>query len=301
MYDFYNVKLRLTRPMLGTCSEASIWEAHVLKRAQKEIKRANTLEKKLLKSSDKWIGESISENKEFQEMLGIFRTYKQLLGEPIDGGGMPETVEEVLEQSIPLKAKLEERIAASQAVSASVFMRNPEGKPGISTHMILGNLKANMRVLVNNGDKSMIKSKVGVGETFSLDVKPVEAFITASKDIMRASSSEEVKTLPVHGGGRNTLDDNGRVLLERAVLMDRMGKKETAIKMSEQLPVGTEFSFHLRVRSLSPINETNLRSLFDLGKSQGLGEWRGSGGMGSFIYQLERDDNYTDDLPEGWS
>lgn len=298
-YDYYRVDFKLKTPMLGTATRASIYYEHVLEKAKKEIAKANKLKKelnKVTKSSEKYVGDSISESKELTELQSVIRTYCQLVGRVLD---MPDNLDELLSLATTLESEYDEKIKERDTVDATVFLRDSYGHPIISTHMILGNLKENCRVMVNGGDKSIIKSKVAVGETFALDVKAVEDYMTPSNDIIKVEPGQEPP--PAFGKGKNIVDLEGRVLLERPIRFERMGKTETAIAASEQLPEGTEFGCHLRVRKGSPITEEALNFLLRFGRNNGFGSWRGSGNMGSYFFKLEKLDDFKDEAPEGWS
>lgn len=297
-FKYYEIKFKLLTPMLGTATETSIYQEHVLEKAKKEIAKANKLGQRINKALDKYKGDDISKNKEVSELQSVMRVYLQLLGKPLE---VPKDVEKLLELNQELEEEFNEQLKSKNQVKATVFLRDKDGLPIISTHMILGNLKENLRILVNNGDKSILKSKVSVGETMALDIKPVDHYMKPSADILRAKTKTEVEALPISGKGKNILDPNGRVLLERPIRFDRMGKVETAISLSEQLPSGTTFETTLRVRRESPIDEKALRNLFDFGKSNGLGAWRGSGNMGSYVFKLKELPDYTENFEDGWN
>lgn len=292
-YDYYKVSFKLVTPMLGTATEGSVYAEHVIEKAKKEIEKANRIQKKISKNSDKYVGSEITKEKEIMELQGALRALSQAVGKPIDK--MPETPEAILELSLALETIFQEQIKNLDSVKATMFLRNEYGHPMIASHMIVGNLKENLRIMVNNGDKSILTSKVSVGETMALDVKPIEPFMMPDKDILRAENEDQV---PVSHKGKNVLDSRGRVLLERPISFDQMGKRTTAIQLSEQLPEGTKFSATLRVRAGSPITEGNLRKLLDFGKNNGLGAWRGSGNMGSYKYKLEKLEGYVEETQD---
>ena len=156
----------------------------------------------------------------------------------------------------------------------------------ISTHMFLGNFKENLRIIVNNSPKEssdkILPSKVAVSETMALDVKPVEKFVSPNCDIKRN-------------------EDGTPFLLERPISFDQMGKKVTAIALSEVVPEGAEYKVHLRVRTHSPITEDVLKKLLDLGKNNGIGQWRGSGSKGQYVYRLKKVDYNPTEVPAGWN
>jgi len=285
-FKYYKVTYKLLTEMLGTCSEASIWNVHVIKKAMKQIKKANQLTGKLNKIAEQFIGDEISPEKHIAELQGIINAFSELIGEHVKD--MPNDVAKLLGLAEEIENKYREILKSGEESPATVFMREPDGNGGtrvkIGSHMALGNLKKNASVMVNNGDKSILNTKVSVGEVFALDVKPIDQFMYPDQDIIR--------------------DENGkRVLCERPVRFNRMGKDETAISQSEQLPIGTEFGCILRVRAESPITKDALIKLLTMGRSNGLGAWRSSGGKGQYCFKLEELEDFTEDgvvIPEGF-
>ena len=272
-FTYYKLNLKLLTEQLGTCTEVSIYEKHVQEKAKKEIADANRLAKKL----SKYKGVEFSDEKQAEELKGILRSYMQRSGVLHE---LPNTIPELVELAALIKEEFESSMDEGGS-APTVFMRDKDGFPMISTHMILGNLKENLKIMTNNGDKSIAKSKVSVGEMGALDIKVVEDFIIPSMDIIR--------------------NDEGKPqLLERPIKFERMGKVETAICRSEYLPIGTEYECTLRIRTGSPMNNLEtLKTLFDLGLNNGLGQWRGSGKKGSYTYKVEPI-TYKEKLPEGW-
>lgn len=297
-YNYYELQIKLLRPMLGTCTATSIYAEHVLEKAKKEIKKVNSLLKKVAKSMEKYVGSDISEHKEIQELKGIMRTFQELTGEKEE---LPDSLKDILDMAKSLEERWNEMATNSESRKATVFMRSKDGQPMISSHMILGNIKENVKIAVNNGDK-LLNSKKAVSETLALDVKPVEEFLIASKDIYRAVQKPDgTFVLPEDAcKERDVIVEDGRILCERPIKFDRMGKIETAIASSEQLPKGTEFKTVLRIRAGSPFDSIDfLKKIFDLGKNDGLGAWRGSGNYGSYVYKLQALPEYKEDF-EGW-
>lgn len=292
MSNFVYVKLdvKLMVEQLGTATAASIYAVHVLKKAQKMIKKANKLSGKVSKAFQKYQGtDPISELKEVKELQGIIRSYQEALGKKDE---LPNDVEELLAYSKVCEEEYDALVAEGEEQKATIFLKDKDGWPMISTHMFLGNLKENLKIIVNNDtgpkENKLVKSKVAVQEMLALDVKPVEYFVRPSHDIMRA--------------------ENGKPLIcERPIKFERMGKTETAIALSEQLPAKTEYSVHLRIRKGCPAAADDfamLRLLLDMGKNNGLGQWRGSGSRGQFRYKLTEVKEKT--LPkdpdfDGWS
>lgn len=287
-FTYFKLKLRLINEQLGTCTEASIYAKHVQQKAKREITIANRLATKLSKNLQKYKGVEFKDEKAVQELHGILRSYMERTGAKHE---LPDDAEELVAVAAEIKAEWEEMMAEEGGSPPTVFMRDEEGHAMISTHMVLGNLKENLRIMTNNGDKCIAASKVSVGEMGTLDIKPVESFMRPSIDLKRKP-------------------DGTPFLLERPIRFDRGGKTETAICRSEVIPEGAEYECTLRVRTDSPlcrmapgkdVPEALVR-LFDLGKNNGLGQWRGSGNKGSYAFKLERVKDYKDPrIPEGWN
>jgi hypothetical protein len=278
-FEYYKLQLKLTSEQLGTCTEASLYEQHILKKSQKMITEAHRLANRAKKAYEKYLGVDLPPQKEIQELQGVMRRYQEVLGKKEE---IPSGAEELFEYIEKLKEEYDEKVALGEELKATCFMRSPSGHSCISTHMLLGNLKANCKTIVNAGDKSNLTSKVSVQEIMSLDVKPVEKFVEPSLDILR-------------------LPDGRPKLCERSVRFDHMGKQVVALIQSEIIPEGAEYTMHLRVRKNSPMTEAFLWKLLDLGKNTGLGQWRGSGSKGQFVFRLEKLTDYKENIPEGWN
>lgn len=264
--------------MLGTATEVSIYNEHILQRAKKEIKKANKLGEKVTKVLAKYQGPDISEAKEIAELKGVLRAYQELTGNKED---IPDNVEAILAMAKECEEEFNEIVKAGEARKATVFLKDEKGWPIISTHMIIGNCKENLKIIVNNGDKTKIKYKTVIGEVMALDIKPIDEFMIPSKDILKNEKGE-------------------RVLDERSIRFNRMGKEETAIALSEQIPEGATFGTTLRIRKNSPIDKELLEQLFDMGKNNGLGCWRGSGNRGAYLYKLEYLPEFKEVFEDGW-
>jgi hypothetical protein len=289
MFRYVRVQYKLLTEQLGTCTEASIYHEHVLKKAQKEIKKANRLSKKVTKAYEKFAGsDEILEIKEIAELKGIIRSYQECLGKK---DKLPDDVEELLAYSKECEEEFDSMVSEGQAQKATIFMKDEKGWPMVSTHMFLGNLKENAKIIANNDtsakENKIFKSKVSVQEMLSLDIKPVSPFVKPSCDIIRK-------------------EDGSPDILERPIRFDRMGRTETAIALSEQLPAGTEYSVDFRIRANSPFAERNFQKMKDLlncGKNLGIGQWRGSGGKGAFMFKFEEIKESDISMPkeyEGW-
>lgn len=304
-YDYYKVNFKLIREMLGTLSEASIMHEHVTKTAMKAIKKANKEGAKLTKSIEKYYGSEISDEKLVAEIKGTIATFSELTGTVIDD--LPNDPEDLLDVARTLEEKYHAIVKNKGLQKATVFMRRnkPDYKYGtwpiISTHMVVGNLKAIATTITNTStlkkDQKLFQSKVAVKEALALDIKPIEYFMDSSHDIRRwGDKSPDMVDMP-EGATDAREPDSDRMLMERPIRFERMGKEETAISLSERLPINTTFSCTLRVRKNSVLTYNVLMELFDYGKNLGFGKWRGSGNMGAYKFKLEKlpDFNETDD------
>jgi LEA14-like dessication related protein len=270
LFVFKKVRYKFLTNLLGTCTEAELYNEHVLKKAQKEIAKANKLQGKMIKSLEKYKDVEISADKEASELKAILRAYQEKVGKR---DPLPDNVTDLLSYAKEINEEYEALMSKGEEQKSTVFMRDEDGHAIISTHMIIGNFKENLKSMVNNSEKGSmaVKSKVSAAEIMSTDVKVVEDFTRPSMDILR--------------------HENGKAqILERPIRFERMGKTVTAIALSEQIPAGAEIEFTLRIRKGSPVLDV-LPELLEMGKLNGLGQWRGSGKMGLFVYKIEDCEN----------
>ena len=301
-FDYYKLDILLLRMMFGTCPSASIYNQHVLQKNQDKIKEANKIKSKLTKELSKYAGDEISDSKQFEELKGIVRRYEEITGIKRD---MPNDLEGILAYSLELETKFQKMVDEGEAEKSTCFMRDKDGRIMISTHMILGNLKENARIITSCSKDTAPKVfayKTDIGQSMALDCKPIQQFALASKDILRRTNGQPM-------AGTVVKDEKGQsepLLYERPIrFKDKMGNEVTAIQMSEVLPEGTIFSMNLRLRAGSIVDEAAIQYLLQLGKSNGLGQWRGSGGMGSYAFKLtpisQEEGAKAEGIPEGWS
>ncbi len=285
VWSYYRVRLKLTTPQLGTCTSSSIWRDHVLAKSKKLIAEANQLTKRMKKALEKYEGDAIRQDKEDAEVRALIRTYQEKMNRIEE---VPAEREEMLRYAERLDVEYLAYIESGEEAKSTVFMRDPsDGWPVISSHMIVGNLKENLKIVVNNnvkkrGDVPGLKSKVSVNEMIRLDLRPVEEFIRPSMDVAK--------------------DEHGRPrIMERPIRFeDNFGKTKTAIALSEYLPAGAEYEFHIRVRNDSPWNdEEQLQMFFDYGEGNGLGQNRGSG-YGQYLAKVEKVNYDPSNRPDGW-
>lgn len=266
MFVYKKINYKFLTEVLGTCTEVELYQEHVLKKAQKEIAKANKLQGKIIKSLEKYKGVEITEQKEFEELKAVLRAYQERVGKR---DPLPENIEDLLTYSKEVTEEYEALLAKGETQKSTVFMRDESGHAILSTHMFIGNYKENLKSMINNSEKGSlaIKSKVATGEVMSTDVKVVEDFVRPSMDIARNEKGEPC-------------------IIERPIRFERMGKVMTAIAMSEYIPAGAEVTFTLRIRAGSPFLDL-LPDLLQMGRNNGIGQWRGSGKKGIFMYKME--------------
>jgi hypothetical protein len=266
MFVYKKVRYRFLTEVLATCTEVELYHEHILKKAQKDIALANKLRGKIVKSLEKYKGVEISEQKELDELKAVLRSYQERVGkrDPI-----PDNKADLLIYAKEVNEEYEALVAKGETQKSTVFMRDEDGHAILSTHMIIGNFKANLKSMVNNSEKGSmaIKSKVATGEVMSTDIKVVEDFVRPTKDLVRKPNGEPD-------------------ILERPIRFEGPSGTKTAIAMSEYIAAGAEIEFTLRIRNGSPVIEL-LPSLLELGKNCGIGQWRGSGKKGSFMFKME--------------
>lgn len=91
MFTYWKVDFRLISEMLGTATEASIYDKHILQKAKKEIQKANKLSGKITKAVQKYKGQEIPEQKEVEELKSVIRAYQGVVGKITE---LPDSVEE---------------------------------------------------------------------------------------------------------------------------------------------------------------------------------------------------------------
>ena len=295
-FSYYELQIKMIQPLLATTPCADIAQDHIFSKNKKLIKAANSATSKLSKKIEKYLGDEISENKEYQEMCGIIRNFENILSRKIE---LPPTLPELMQLNKELMEECLEKNKENEIRSPNIFLKDKDGYPMLSTHVLLGNVKAIIRTIVNSktGDDKkayFFKSKTSMAECSALDFKCVEDFVRPSKDI--------VKSLAIREDGTEVME---RVLNVRPLrYTNDHGKSVNIIAQNEQLPTGTEFKFTLRIRKGSPFDSLeNLTEIFSYSKSMGLGAFRASGNYGGFCFKLKPLHGYVEVIEgcEGWN
>lgn len=283
VFSYYELSIRLREPMLGTNASTDIMREHVINKSREMIKLANKSQKKIAKNLKKFVGVEISEQKEIEELKGILRAQQELICIKEE---IPEDIVEILAYGKDLEARVDEYLKDKELYKSTIFLRDEGGNVGISSHMILGFMKSVLANIINSGNKSILKSKVQMGEALSMDIKFLETFLMSSFDILRNPENKE------------------RILNIRPIRFMRMGQSISALAASEQLPAGASFSTVMRVRKDSNLNDIEvLKFILQHGKSIGLGAYRNSSHFGQFDYKINLIKNYVEVVEgaeDGW-
>lgn len=286
VFDYWKFQIKLIQPMLGTQASVDIMHEFVNEKNKKQMELAARSEKKLLKSLKKFKGDELTEEKEIEELTALLRQRQQLIGvmETI-----PTTLNEILEYSKELEDRVEkhfeDKSESSEVHKATCFLRDQEGHPAISTHMVLGQVKQVIANITNNSkDKTTTiwKSKCAASEGLSMDMKFLETLVPFNSDIEKN-------------------EDGSRKLVVRPLRFMRMGQSVTAIAASEAIPAGAECMMTLRIRRESPLNNVDtLQHIFQHAKNIGLGAYRNSAMYGAYVFKLEKLEGFKEKIEEGW-
>lgn len=289
IFVYYKLFICTKSELLATNPAADIMNEHIIQKAKKLMAEASRKEKRVSKALDKYAGEQdICGDKAYLDLRYNLQAYMSLIGSK---AAVPESAEELLDLFAQVKEEFDEMVAQGKAQQGTIFLRNNEGKVVLSSHMILGNIKEILSNITNNGDKSILATKVSVGETCAQDIKWVNAYAEAKQiEDGKLVDRDSVK------------DAEGKpVMLQRSLRIrnPQPGQAAVCISMSEYLPEETIFEFTLRVRKKSVFDKNALEYIFHHGISLGLGQWRGSGGKGAYEFHLEELPDFTEEK-DGW-
>lgn len=263
MFEKYQVKITLTREMLGTnpC-DPNVMDVHILDRQRKLILEKNGLNKQI----NKYLNQiEISKEKGEAEVNLVIDKLESLMG-------VTFTEEE---RGLAIKGELEslkQTFKELDIKGTTVFFWNKEqNMPCIGDHMIYGFLKASAEAIGRTLPKkngTVLNSTSYTQSLINQHLRADDAFITFNKDIQRN-------------------DDGSPYFLQRSLrAMTAQGPRITLAK-SEVVPAGASLEFNLKVMKNSPLTEDALNTLFIYGQMTGLGQWRNSG-KGSFIHVLTK-------------
>lgn len=146
----------------------------------------------------------------------------------------------------------------------------------VYNYWILGNIKANIETLVNNGAiKKIWKMKHFVDKT-------AQVFPRRIHFLGKPEADETVED----SNGLFKLNE-ASYTLERPLRADTMKGERVTVAKSDVVDVGTQFDFNIKLiyndKGLTP--EVITRAI-KLGERYGLGQWRGSGGYGRYTVEL---------------
>jgi hypothetical protein len=253
MFKIYDVTLELTREMLGTNPiDPNVMDNHIIDRQRKLIAENSTINKAI----DKYLKAiQISDESKEMELAALRATAEEIYGDSL--------TDEQFDVLISKGFKgLKETLVELDIKGITCFFRNPSTKKVcIGSHMISGFLKASADSISKTLPKkngTILHSRAYTCEIINQHISFPEHLIDATSDIIR--------------------DDLGNpVYLQRSLRAMTAQGQRISLAKSEQLPVGTQFNFKMRILNDSPIKEEHLDVLFNYGQVKGLGQWRNAG------------------------
>jgi len=258
MFEKYDVVLEMLSPILGSCpAKADIYKQHIIESANKQIKE---LSKKIPKgqSVNKYQGEKeISKEKEDNEISAIFKNIEGLIARQLS----QEEKELILKGDYDA---LDEIIEEASNKTSTIFLKDKDGLPFLSGHVIKGFLKNAAEQITRTREKknglflgsatasiAYLNNYVGIGTN-------VEFFFNGKKcDIDK----------DLHG---NT------VYLERPLRAKTAKGERVSLASSEIISNLCDIKFQLRILKGAPIPIEQLFGLFEFGEISGLSQWRNS-------------------------
>ena len=253
-FNNYKLKIRLLRSMLGTNpSNPNVMDTHILDRQRKLIAEKSNINKAVNKYLD---AKTISEEQGKAELEKLRLRIETVLGEPLTDDEFNEMVEGKFKKFTDLKETLSEL----DEKGITCFFRDSKGWPVISSHMILGFMKAAADAYTKtqkpkNG--TVLRSSSYTCSIINQHVGMVEQFLPASQDVIK--------------------DEEGKPKYYQRSLraMTAQGPRISLAK-SEELAAGTEFEFTLKVLDGSALTEKHIKTIFSYGQLKGLGQFRNS-------------------------
>lgn len=165
-------------------------------------------------------------------------------------------------QGYPIKGESEynqEMSTFPEGRGATSFSRDSESI-FIYNYMLLGNIKANLKILMDNGAIPKITNYKKVGDLF-LEVGPRE--------------------IRFHRDGELIKEPEGT--LERPIRGFTAKGERTFLGKSDIIREGARFSFQVKIlRNINGMTPAAVLEAVKLGKVHGLGQWRGSGKYGKY-------------------
>jgi hypothetical protein len=266
----FEVKIRLLTSQLGTNPmDPNVLDAFIIEKQRKLILEKSKINKALNKYAE---AETISKDRSDKEIEALLRTVEEVVGTSLT----KEEVSQLFSGDEKLKS-LRESLGGFDTQGVTVFFRDKNGKPCIGNHMPKGFLKsageAFARTLpTKNG--TMLHSQTYTSAIINQHVAITPEFITASNDIERT-------------------EDKKPKYLQRSLRVQTAQGQRVTLAKSEVLPVGTTFTFTVKVLEGSPFTREILEQLLSYGAHAGLGQWRNSGMKGQFEVVYIKDTSNT--------
>lgn len=133
----------------------------------------------------------------------------------------------------------------------------------IYNYMILGNIKANLFILMSNGLGKVLNYK-----------KSTDLFVKVNPRKIRFYDHKDEDEKPL-------MSPDGQI--ERSLRVQTAKGERVALAKSDYIEAKTRFKFEVRLlRNDRGLDMEMLVNAIKMGKENGLGQWRGSGGYGKY-------------------
>lgn len=263
LFDKYDVVLQMTTPILGSCpAKADIYKTHIIESANKQIALLN---KKIPKGQgvNKYQNEEeISKEKQDSEIEAIFKNIEMSIGRQLS----KEEKDGLLAGE---DAFYEEMIEEASNKTATIFLKDKDGLPFLSGHVIKGFLK--------NAAEQISRTRERKNGTF---LGSAAASVSYLNNYIGVRTNAEF----FYEGKRCDIDrHNGiAVFLERPLRAKTPKGERISLASSEIISNLCEIKFQLSIMKNCPIPIEELFFLFEMGEIHGLSQWRNSSQYGTF-------------------
>lgn len=261
-FNEYNVKIKLTRDMLGTNPiDPQIMETHVINKQRELILEKSKVNSEINKYLDQL---PIAQKKSKEEVEYLMDKLEELLGIELDTKKRAKILAEGLDA-------LKETMTEMELRGTTVFFWNKKlQRPMIGDHMIYGFLKAATEAIGRTLPRKHGTVLHSVAYTQSLinqHVRIDDQFLVFDNDLKRNK-------------------DGSTFYFQRSLRAQTAQGPRVSLVKSEVVEAGARLDFTLVVADNSPITEEVLHELFSYGRMTGLGQWRNAG-WGMFSYQMK--------------
>ena len=265
MYNSYHVKIRLITDCLGSTPKSpNIFKEFLIDKQNELVEKYSTSLKKS-KCIEALNFEGQNKIDAANELEGIFKSIENELGRKL----APSEKETLLGQDS--EDFMLELLGEATDTKSTIFLKDSNGLPYLSGHVIKGFLKAATEALCK---LKPAKNGVFLG-SMAASAKYINTFLVCS----------DVYFFDEEGKRQDIKRNNGEAEYCSRPLRAKTAKGDRiALASSEVIAENSvgEFVLTLLGGDKSPISLKDLKECFEYGMFQGLGGWRGSGSYGMF-------------------